>query len=102
MRHQCQHAHIPTLSSQTSTHGVDQLLVDHVLHGRSHRPGVDRVDRRPREAQETVVATVLEEAGAEFLRELDSLARNSDVADCDGLVVDVPGGGRAVAVADVP
>ena len=89
-------------AATSRTHRVDQLLVDHVLNGSCHRPGRDGVDSRPGQTEETVVAAILEEAGAELLRELDCLARDRDVAHGDGLAVDVTRGGGAVAVADVP
>ena len=57
---------------------------------------------RPCEAQEAVVPAVLEEARAQRLRELDGLAGDRHARHGDGVRVDVAGGARAVAVADVP
>ena len=84
------------------THRVDELLVDQVLHGRSHRARVHGVDGGPREAQQPVVAAVLEEARAELLRELDRLAGDGEVAQGDRLRVDVARRRGAVPIADVP
>lgn len=71
------------------------------------RPVCDRtfkslVDSGPGEAEQAVVATVLEEARAELLGELDGLVGDRDVPHRHGLGVDVARGRRAVAVADVP
>ena len=89
-------------AATSRTDRVDQLLVDHVLNGSCHRPGRDGVDSRPGQTEETVVAAILEEAGAEPLRELNGLTGNGNVGDSDGIGVDVARCRRAIDVTDVP
>lgn len=92
-----------SLCSKTRhSYRVDQLLVDHVLHRGGDRLGLDGVDLGPREAQQTVVSAVLEEARAELLGELDGLALDDHIRNGDGIRVDVARGRGTVAIADVP
>ena len=81
---------------------VDELLVDKVLDRSGNWLGLDGVDRGPSKTEETIVAVVLEEARAQLLSELDSLPGDSEVADSDGIGVDVARCRRAIAVTDVP
>ena len=59
-------------------------------------------EQRGGETKETIVAAVLEGTGAELFCQLDGLSRDGNVAQGDGLGVDITGGGEAVTVADVP
>ena len=81
---------------------VDELLADKVLNRSSNWLGLDGVDRGPSKTEETIVAVVLEEARAQLLSELDSLSGDSEVANGDGIGVDVARCRRAIAVTDVP
>jgi hypothetical protein len=48
-------------------------------------------DLRPCQTQKTVIPTVCQETGAEFLGELDSLTGDSDVRDGHSVRIDIAG-----------
>lgn len=64
--------------------------------------GLDSVDAAESETEETVAGGVLGERAGHSGGSLNSLGGGSDVADGDGVSVDITAGGAAVTVGDLP
>jgi hypothetical protein len=81
--------------------GVGELGLDGVKEG-GLSLGLDGVDGAESKTQETVVVLVLDELLADLGSSLDSLARGSDRANLNSVLVDITASGGAITVGDGP
>lgn len=60
------------------------------------------VDRGPGETEQTIVSSILQEAGTELLGKFNCLILNDNICNRDSVVVDISAGRGAIAIGDVP